>query len=299
MACDGFADTRVPCSRSVMTQSDDITIKAAGTAPATLSAYGRMLSQVFGGVEKFTPEAIFWRYQDNPAGTVVGADAWAGETLAAHYVTCPTAMTLEGAPARGLLSLNTATHPDFQGQGLFTRLAEATYAAGADAGFDFVFGVANANSTPGFVRKLGFQLVAPLAAGVLPVPPRRFTDAPVQLAGDWSPAALAWRLENPTGRYRTARWGDLAAVWARTHLPVTDCLALLPGRLPDQGPPPRPSLFIGLDPRLTLERQLFFPLPQSLRPSPLNLIYRPLSARAPAQLNPREVAISFLDFDPY
>lgn len=299
MAWDRLARAAVPCSRSAMAQTEDITIRPAATTPGNLTAYGRLLGEVFGGVEKFTPQGLFWRYQDNPAGTVVGADAWAGETLAAHYVTCPAAMTLEGAPARGLLSLNTATHPDYQGRGLFTRLAEATYAAGAEAGFDFVYGVANANSTPGFVRKLGFQLVAPLAAGLLPFPPRRFAAAPVQMAGDWSSGALTWRLENPTGRYRTARWGDLAAVWARTHLPVTDCLALLPANLPDQGPPPRPSLFIGLEPRLTLERQLFFPLPRSLRPSPLNLIYRPLSPRAPARLNPREVAISFLDFDPY
>lgn len=299
MARDRLAEAAVPCSRSAMVQTDDITIRPAATAPANLSAYARMLDLVFGEVEKFTPEGLFWRYQDNPAGTVVGADAWAGETLAAHYVTCPTAMTLEGAPARGLLSLNTATHPDYQGRGLFPQLAETTYAAGAEAGFDFVFGVANANSTPGFVRKLGFQLVAPLAAGVLPAPPRKFTPAPVQLAGDWSPAALTWRLDNPTGRYRTAKWGDLSAVWARTHLPVTDCLALLSANLPDQGPSPRPSLYIGLDPRLTLERQLFLPVPQGLRPSPLNLIYRPLSPRAPARLNPREVAISFLDFDPY
>lgn len=301
MARDDLAGAAVPCSRSAMAQGDGIVIRPAGTDAPALDAYAAMLSRVFGASDKFTPRSLAWRYRDNPAGSVVGADAWAGETLAAHYVTCPAAMTLEGEAARGLLSLNTATHPDFQGRGLFTTLAEATYAAGADQGFDFVFGVANANSTPGFVRKLGFQLVAPLAAGVLPFPPRRFETAPVRMAGDWSPEALAWRLANPVGRYRTARWGDLTAVWARTHLPVVDCAAFLPAApdLTDQGPPPRASLFIGLEPRLALERRMFLALPQRLRPSPLNLIYRPLSPRAPASLDPRQVAVSFLDFDPY
>jgi hypothetical protein len=80
-----------------------------------------------------------------------------------------------------------------------------------------------------------------------------------------------------------------------------DCLALLPGAegVADQGAAPRASLFIGLDPRLALERQAFLALPQRLRPSPLNLIYRPLSPRAPPRLDPRQAAISFLDFDPY
>ena len=285
-----------------MARGDGIEIRPAEASARALDAYGAMLGQVFAAApDKFSQAALAWRYSDNPVGPVVGADAWSGETLAAHYVTCPTAMTLDGAPARGLLSLNTATHPDFQGQGLFTRLAEATYAAGAAQGFDFVFGVANANSTPGFERKLGFQLVGPLAAGILPFPPRRFTDAPVQLAGDWTPERLAWRLANPDGRYRTQRRGDLTAVWARTHLPVVDCLALLPGAtgVADQGAPPRASLFIGLEPRLDFGRRPFLSLPQRFRPSPLNLIYRPLSARAPRRIDAAATAISFLDFDPY
>lgn len=59
------------------------------------------------------------------------------------------------------------------------------------------------------------------------------------------------------------------------------------------------SLFMGLDPRIGLDRRIFLPLPERLRPSPLNLIYRPLSARAPKSLDAAQVAISFLDFDPY
>ncbi|WP_304189948.1 hypothetical protein, partial [Phenylobacterium aquaticum] len=94
-----------------MTRGEGSQIRPAETGPAALEAYGAMLGQVFGRADKFTPDSLAWRYRDNPAGAVVGADAWAGETLAAHYVTCPAAMTLEGAPARGLLSLNTATHP--------------------------------------------------------------------------------------------------------------------------------------------------------------------------------------------
>jgi len=59
------------------------------------------------------------------------------------------------------------------------------------------------------------------------------------------------------------------------------------------------TLFLGLDPRMPLGRLGFISLPDRFRPSPLNLIYRPLSARAPRSLDPRATAISFLDFDPY
>lgn len=272
----------------------------SGTAPDRLQAYAALLSAVFEPAPKFTAKAIAWRYRDNPAGEVVGTDAWSGEVLAAHYVTCPALATVEGQGLRGLLSLNTATHPDFQGQGLFTRLAEATYAAGTEGGFDFVVGVANANSTPGFIRKLGFQLVAPLAAGALLLPPGRLAERPVQYAARWTPELLAWRLANPAARYGVARRGGLTRITAATHLPFVRCAAYLPdlAAASDAGPAGA-DLFIGLEPRMDLSRHGFVALPRRFRPSPLNLIYRRLSNRAPAALAPDEVALSFLDFDPY
>lgn len=277
-----------------------VEIRRAGLRPEQLEAYSALLSEVFEHAPKFSTSAIAWRYRDNPAGAVVGADAWAGDTLAAHYVTCPTRVVVEGRSLTGLLSLNTATHPDFQGRGLFTKLAEATYAAAEEAGFDFVVGVANANSTPGFVRKLGFQLVAPLEAGVLLSPPRRMSERPVQYAADWNTELLRWRLSNPAGSYVATTRGALTQVTSATHLPLIRCAAYLPHALEAE---PRLSLgahlFIGLEPRLNLSRHGFVRLPARFRPSPLNLIYRPLGTRAPPTLDAGEVALSFLDFDPY
>lgn len=272
----------------------------SGARPDQLQAYAALLGAVFGPGPKFTPQALAWRYRDNPAGEVVGTDAWSGQTLAAHYVTCPIRAIVGGQALSGLLSLNTATHPDFQGKGLFTELARATYAAGAEAGFDFVVGVANDNSTPGFIKKLEFQLVAPLAAGVLPFPPRRLSERPVQYAADWTPELLAWRLANPAATYGADRRGTLTRITAGTHLPFVRCVAYLPGV--DVAPRPAglgADLFIGLEPRLDLTGGGFVALPQRFRPSPLNLIYRPLNARAPKTLAADQVALSFLDFDPY
>src|ERR1700761_499619 len=179
--------------------AEALAIRPAGTAPAQLEAYSRLLNASF-ATDRFNAAALAWRYRDNPAGQVVGADAWDGERLAAHYVTCPLEARIDGRVVKGLLSLNTATHPDYQGRGLFTTLAEAAYAAGAAAGYGFVIGVANANSTPGFLRKLGFQDVGRLEAGVLATLPRRFDETPVQYQGAWRSELLRWRLANPDGR---------------------------------------------------------------------------------------------------
>lgn len=280
--------------------ADGLELRAAGVSARHLAAYAELLARVFGPQAKFTPEAIAWRYRDNPSGQVVGTDAWDGSRLAAHYVTCPAEAFVEGRPVKGLLSLNTATDPDYQGRGLFTKLAEATYESGAAAGHGFVIGVANANSTPGFLRRLSFQHVERLQAGVLARSPRRFELATLQFQGDWRDELLAWRLANPARTYVAAAQGELTGVWSKTDLPFVNCGAFLAGgsALPlRRRGPIGATLFIGLEPRLRLSG--FLPIPQRFRPSPLNLIWRPLAEGLPRSLDPQAVAINFLDFDPY
>ncbi len=277
-------------------------LRPTGTTPALLAAYSDLLSRVFGPQAKFSTRALGWLYRDNPVGAVVGMDAWAGDRLAAHYVTVPMRARVHGAQVEGLLSLNTATDPDFQGKGLFTRLAGATYEAAAAQGFQFVTGFANANSTPGFIRKLAFQNVRRLQAGLLLAPPGALPTTPTDFEANWSKESLAWRLANPASRYTVARRGDILDIRSSTSLPLLRCAAFLK---PDFDLQARkaslwtPPLFIGLEPRVALERRGFIPVPEALRPSPLNMIWRALGPGQPAELNPAAIVVNFLDFDPY
>lgn len=283
-----------------MTTAPNLQIRASGATPAQLEAYSALLGKVFGAADKFTPQALAWRYRDNPDGQVVGFDAWDGERLVAHYVTCPTTARIGGASVRGLLSLNTATDPDYGGQGLFTGLARAAYEAGAAAGYGFVMGVANANSTPGFLKKLGFQLVAPLEAGLLLRRPRRFDAHSADFRIDWTPRRLAWRLANPASAYGVRDRDGLTVISAPTHVPLVACVGFVSEGLTEPGGAAGvASLFIGLEPRLDLAALGFLRLPRRLRPSPLNLIYRRLGEPAPESLDPTRTAVGFLDFDPY
>ncbi len=290
------------CDRP-MQQDSPFHLRRAEATPGALQGYSRLLSSVFGDGPGFTTAALAWRYGANPLGQVVGTDAWAGDSLAAHYATCPAPISLEGRRVKALLSLNTATHPEHQGQGLFTRLAEATFETASAAGFDLVFGVANANSTPGFVRRLGFQLVAPLAAGVMFRLPPALADETAQFMGAWHAESLAWRLANPATTYRTRHVRETTVVLAPTHLPGLNCVAILPGQ-PGPGEMasfilPLPRLYLGLEPRMAFSDTGFIAIPEQLRPSPLNLIYKPLNSTVPERLKAEEVSISFLDFDPY
>lgn len=274
--------------------------------PATLARYGALFAACFPGTDKFTPAYLDWLYVANPDGAAVGYDAWDGERLAAHYVCVPARAWVEGKEVRVLLSLNTATYPDYQGKGLFTRLAAMTYEAGAAAGFDGCYGVANANSTPGFVRKLGFQLVRPLEARVglgslrhAPKPPA----AALSFERSWSPEALAWRCANPHNRVHGRNGGSRLQFHAAAlnHIPAYAELEGGSLALPKADGASAPSpvrLFIGLAPDATSRYWNYASIPTRLRPSPLNLIWRAFTPRVP-QLDASRIQFTFLDFDAY
>jgi GNAT superfamily N-acetyltransferase len=275
--------------------------------PATIARYGDLFAACFPGVNKFTPAYLDWLYLANPDGQAVGYDAWDGERLAAHYVCIPARAWVEGKEVLVLLSLNTATHPDYQGKGLFTKLAAMTFEAGSTAGFDGVYGVANANSTPGFVRKLGFQLVRPLEARIGLGHLRhgaRPAAASLSFERSWSDAALAWRCanpHNPVGRRDDTARRQFYAPAMGWHLPAYAELdpaartVALPGARRMLSPL---RLFIGLAPDSTASYRNYASIPRKLRPSPLNLIYRSFTPRVSA-LDPTRIQFSFLDFDAY
>lgn len=262
-----------------------------------------LLRKVFPDAAHFTEEVLRWEYLENPDGPAVGTNAWIGDELAAHYVTIPLRATVLGREEKGLLSLNTATHPAHQGKGLFTKLAKATYARAAAEGYGFVVGVANANSTPGFTRKLGFQLVAPLLAmvGAGPLVPQPVPQ--VDYARTWHPEALRWRLAHPTYRYTLKPGKKLDLLMTgRSQAGARLLLGALPhGTLPkdalplfDGSAPLR--IWIGLDAGLRWSGRPWFNIPMRLRPSPLNLIFLDLTGKE-RKLDPARIRFQAIDFD--
>jgi predicted N-acetyltransferase YhbS len=256
--------------------------------------YAHLLGEVFGKPRLFTPAYIDWLYEDNPAGGMVGFDALSATgVLAGHYATIPVTYQQDGRPISGLLSLNTVTAGAHQGQGLFTRLAKATYEAAAAQGYQFVVGVANAKSTPGFIRKLGFQLVAPLEAriafGKVALPDTRDI-----LMSTYNQEQVRWRLANPEKQYYKRQ----GAVLAPTAIP--GLFAQLSSRLENQADlavcSPLASLWIGHAQGREMPR-ISFPISERLRPSPLNLIYLDLAGKGVPKAE--EIRIEAIDFDAF
>jgi len=281
-------------------------LRATGTADELINQYSALLSKCFPMAHHFDCDYLRWLYSENPDGPVVGFDAWEGSCLAAHYVTIPAPMRVNGTLRKALLSLNTATHPAYQGQGLFTKLAEQTYRSATDQGFECVYGIANANSTPGFQRRLGFTLVGQLDAriGIGRLTRRAGgVQQPDGLRRAWNAASLAWRFRNPKNPVRAEVIEGTTMVAATSaRLPVLSAWAEVPA-LPDfipSGPAPRTlgRLFLGKLSAAERGTWQFVDIPHRLRPSPLNLIFRDVAGNGDV-IDMAQVSLNFLDFDAY
>ena len=273
----------------------------------TLARYVGLFKDAFPKNAGFSVTYLSWLYAQNPEGLAIGFDAWEGHDLVAHYACIPCMVELEGVPTRSMLSLNTATHPAHQGKGLFTQLAHLTYEAAAAQGIQSVFGIANANSTPGFVRKLGFDLIRPLQVkvgwGELGIDWPMLKGA-IRFQRLWSLTSLPWRMANPKNQVQGLKHDGRACFFARgkglwlpayAEVEFKHSLVDTPGLTVH---PLAPRLYLGLVPDGKAKFSGFIDIPQRLWPSPLNFIYRSL-ADAPKRIDPQGLLVSFLDFDAF
>lgn len=301
---------------------------------SSIDATAALLRDVFPKARISRPDYLHWLYRASPFGAVVETNLDDELGRAGHYAIVPIDLVRDGVQVRGALSLNTAVHERARGGGAFVALANATFATAASRGIDAVVGVANANSTPGFVRRLQFELLTALPAQVLaPVPGRRSgvlsawaepaafeTDGPASelsallrpppqgLARVWTPETLRWRLQAPGSRYALHRSAEALAVSTADHrhgLPVgvilkvfadgplsrTSCRAIVRAVCRTHRSPV--AVYVGAN-----EFAAFagLPLPDRLRDSPLNFVYRPLRGESSP---PHLTRFELLDFDAY
>jgi GNAT superfamily N-acetyltransferase len=96
-----------------------------------------------------------WAFARNPhTSDLYYLVADTGDGLAAQYAGMPVAMVHQGRRVRGLITIFTATDPDFRRRGLFRELAERLNASSTDS-CPIVFGFPNRQSAPTYFKHLG------------------------------------------------------------------------------------------------------------------------------------------------
>ncbi len=260
-------------------------------------------NEVYKGKHTFTEDDFKYWYLDNPNGKVISYNAVYGDVIAAHYAIIPMKMEIEGRVAKGALSMATVTHPQHQGKGLFKKLAQITYENAKKEGCEFVVGVANANSFPGFIKHLGFYEVSQLDV-LLGIKDKIEPSSKKQFSVYGNMESVSWRINKP-GEYlcRGKNIFGYYPLWKWKKCPFLHTyLGVIPAEFSN-------LLTIGKTPKLLRPFNLYVGLgsnardlgyhrvPRFIKHSPFHLIFLDLTGGQLPQMTKDNVFFQLMDFD--
>jgi GNAT superfamily N-acetyltransferase len=154
------------------TSSDEGELEVRSSGRADREAVLRLLSASLGWVPDGLFDSFFsWKHEQGPFGSspawvAVDGDRVVGfRTFVRWEFDHP-----DGRLRRAVRAVDTATHPDHQGRGIFRRLTLHGVEAMRSEGVDMVFNTPNAQSRPGYLR-MGWSEVGRLPASVRPTSP--------------------------------------------------------------------------------------------------------------------------------
>jgi GNAT superfamily N-acetyltransferase len=102
-----------------------------------------------------------WKHRDSPFGRSPAWVATVGERIAGFRTFLRWEFEIDGEPVCAVRAVDTATHPDFRGQGVFSALTLGALEELRSDGVAFVFNTPNERSQPGYL-KMGWQPVGQL-----------------------------------------------------------------------------------------------------------------------------------------
>lgn len=195
---------------------------------------------------------LHWKHRENAFGV---SPAWValheGRVIGYRTLLRWRFVTDEGKRVQAVRAVDTATHPDFQGLGIFRTLTLRGVAELTLEGVGIVFNTPNDASRPGYL-KMGWSVARRLPVGVLPAGPRALvrmatskvpaslwseqTTVGVDAAEALSDAAVAAALlqHAPTKGFRTDRTPEYLA-WRTAFAPLRYRVLFADERDPAQG----------------------------------------------------------------
>ena len=139
-------------------------------------------------------EALFrWKHLENPFGESPSWVACDGERIVGFRTFLRWEFLRNGTVVRAVRAVDTATHPDYQGRGIFTLLTTSAVEELRADGVDLIFNTPNDKSRPGYL-KMGWQQVGHLAARARVTNPA----ALVRISASRVPASI-WSVPSTVG----------------------------------------------------------------------------------------------------
>jgi hypothetical protein len=282
------------------------------------------------------PGYLAWFYGANPRGHAIEENVDEDGKRVAHYAVLPTVYRDAEGPGPFIFSSNVATDSSVRRGGLFREMAERVYKRAAATGAPGMVGVGNDQSTVVVVERFGWALLRPMPVKVcVPMRPAgpidtyvcdpgflrsaRFTELTQDLdwvpvrgwAQSWDTDFLRWRLSRPNTHYLLHASDRGLAVSTRAPGPLNVPCAVLLRVFPRPGAslPLGAGRFVSEACRANHAPLCIYagwnahvnvrgvPTPRKLQPSPLNVVFKPLTDVPPPYF--RLDTFEFLDMDAF
>jgi GNAT superfamily N-acetyltransferase len=113
-------------------------------------------------------ELFAWKHLRNSFGVSAALVATDGDRIVGFRAFMRWAFERDGRLVRAVRAVDTATHPEYQGRGIFTSLTTAAIEAVRAEGVDLVFNTPNDRSRPGYL-KMGWHVVGRIPVAARPL----------------------------------------------------------------------------------------------------------------------------------
>ena len=188
-----------------MSRTDGMEVRAY--EPADRAAVLELMAASLGWLPDDHHGAFFaWKHEANPFGPSLAWVATVDGSLAGFRTFLRWEFVVGAEVRKAVRAVDTATHPDHRGRGIFSELTRHGLATLPDVGVGFVFNTPNDQSRPGYL-KMGWEVV-----GRLPIHARpRSLPALRRMATARTPADI-WSTPTTNGTAATDALADTDAL---------------------------------------------------------------------------------------
>ena len=252
--------------------------------------------------KKFKLNYLNWLYNKNPTGNFIGIDCFDNKNLIGQVGAMPHEFIFNQKKVKFLISINVCVDPQYQGHWIFSKMLIRFEKLAKELNFNGIIGIANKAATPFWQRSIKMKKLGALDVflGFGRLNFDKVNKSNYNFYTNWNKKKLDWRMKNPSNETYMQYRNNHCSVYSKTNFLFIDAyspLIFIDKDLKFYSTKNRfykPIVYCGLinDFKKT---KLLFDLPNFLKPSPLNFLYK--FFESDTNLNREKIFFTFLDFD--
>ena len=245
-----------------------------------------------------------WLYKKNPSGEFIGIDAFdtergleIGQVGGVPYI-----FNYLGTHIKILQSINVCVDKNYRGQKLFKKMASKLELYAKEQNYSLIIAIANAQATPAWINSISMKFLSKLDVfltyNLSEIEKLNISNEIFRSL--WDDKLINWRRSNPSNPAKVIK-GHKIKLISSSVLSIFKVFSFLENKNFSINYDSNemfilPNLFLGLLPQKI--KSLHFKIPEIIKPSPLNFLYKDISQKK-LNLTKDNCYFTYLDFDAY